>query len=199
MNQKLILYLSAFLILTSCAGKLGITKRRYTKGFYVSHTKDRQPTKATEQQKHAPANVNSVAKHEVFLEKSTEILNAPVTGDKLTAINERPGQNQMTAQKETVVASASAGNINGKTSVFKPLTIKTLHNKQLDMKASDSDIKFIVMVVLCFFVFINLIPVYLHDGKTITLNFWITLLLDLTIIGGIIFSLLVVLDIINLK
>ena len=39
---------------------------------------------------------------------------------------------------------------------------------------------------------------YLHDGKEITLNFWVDLLLYLTFIGWIIFGVLVVLDIVNL-
>ncbi|MBL7916998.1 MAG: YqaE/Pmp3 family membrane protein [Bacteroidia bacterium] len=55
----------------------------------------------------------------------------------------------------------------------------------------------IVLIILCFLWWLNLIAVYLHDGD-ITLNFWITLLLDLTFIGGVIFSLLVVLDVVNL-
>ena len=38
----------------------------------------------------------------------------------------------------------------------------------------------------------------LKDGKNITLNFWIDLLLHLTAIGEIIFALLVVLDVVNL-
>ncbi len=53
----------------------------------------------------------------------------------------------------------------------------------------------VLYVILCLFPLINLIPVYLHDGS-VTMNFWLTLILDLlTVIGGIIFSILVVLDV----
>jgi len=55
----------------------------------------------------------------------------------------------------------------------------------------------ILYIILCLFPFINLIPVYLHDGKSVTMNFWVTLILDLLILG-IIFALLVVLDVVNL-
>ena len=56
----------------------------------------------------------------------------------------------------------------------------------------------VLMIILCLFPFINLIPVYMHDGG-ITLNFWITLILDiLGALPGIIFSLLVVLDVVSL-
>lgn len=54
-----------------------------------------------------------------------------------------------------------------------------------------------LLVILCLFPLINLIPVYITDGG-ITLNFWVTLILNLTYIGAVIFSLLVVLGVISL-
>ena len=45
MKNKLLLYVTVVLILSSCAGKLGITKRRYTKGYFVSHQKGKHTTK----------------------------------------------------------------------------------------------------------------------------------------------------------
>lgn len=56
----------------------------------------------------------------------------------------------------------------------------------------------VLMVILCLFPLINLIPVYLHDG-TVTLNFWITLVLALLVIGSVIFSLLVIFGIVDLS
>lgn len=55
----------------------------------------------------------------------------------------------------------------------------------------------VVLVILCLFPLINLIPVYITDGG-ITLNFWVTLILNLTYIGAVIFSLLVVLGVVSL-
>jgi uncharacterized membrane protein YqaE (UPF0057 family) len=61
-----------------------------------------------------------------------------------------------------------------------------------------SDGNLILMVILCLFPFINLIAIYMHDSG-VTTNFWITLLLDvLFFLPGIIFALLVVLDVVNL-
>ncbi|MCB0410658.1 MAG: hypothetical protein KDD29_10595, partial [Flavobacteriales bacterium] len=61
------------------------------------------------------------------------------------------------------------------------------------------DTMLVLLVILCFFWMLGLISVYIHDGKKITLNFWITLILYLLgWIPGIIFSLLVVLDAVNL-
>jgi uncharacterized membrane protein YqaE (UPF0057 family) len=62
-----------------------------------------------------------------------------------------------------------------------------------------SDDEKILWIILCLFPFINLIPVYLHDGKKVTANFIVTLILDLLFfLPGIIFALLVVLDVVNL-
>lgn len=71
--------------------------------------------------------------------------------------------------------------------------------KIANQKSSGGDTYLIIEIILCFFPFINLIAMYLKDGKRITLNFWIDLLLDiLFILPGIIFALLVVLDVVNL-
>ncbi|PKR79632.1 hypothetical protein CW751_14165 [Brumimicrobium salinarum] len=55
----------------------------------------------------------------------------------------------------------------------------------------------LLLIILCLFPLINLIPVFITDGG-ITLNFWVTLILNLTLIGAVIFSLLVVLGIVSL-
>lgn len=65
-------------------------------------------------------------------------------------------------------------------------------------KKGGSDTNIIVLVILSLFPILCLIAVFLKDGKSITLNFWIDLLLHLTFIGEIIFALLVVLDVVNL-
>ncbi|HRG58082.1 MAG TPA: hypothetical protein PK323_03945 [Bacteroidia bacterium] len=56
----------------------------------------------------------------------------------------------------------------------------------------------ILLVILSLFPFIALIAMYLKDNKSITMNFWVDLLLHLTVIGYAIFAVLVVLDIISL-
>lgn len=56
----------------------------------------------------------------------------------------------------------------------------------------------VLMVILCLLPPLNLIPVYLHDGS-LTMNFWLTLILDvLFVLPGIIFSLLVIFDVVSL-
>jgi len=101
--------------------------------------------------------------------------------------------------KKNVTATASKKNIIV-AKIFKELKLTHLKNKLAkSKKAGDSDTNLIVLVILCLFPFINLIAIYLKDSKSITLNFWITLILDfLFFLPGIIFALLVVLDVVNL-
>ena len=101
--------------------------------------------------------------------------------------------------KKNVTATASKKNIIV-AKIFKALKLTHLKNKLAkSKKAGDSDTNLIVLVILCLFPFINLIAIYLKDSKSITLNFWITLILDfLFFLPGIIFALLVVLDVVNL-
>lgn len=61
------------------------------------------------------------------------------------------------------------------------------------------DTELLILVILSLFPFLALIAVFMKDGNNITTNFWIDLLLHFTVIGYIIFALLVVFDIINLS
>jgi len=54
-------------------------------------------------------------------------------------------------------------------------------------------------VILSLFPILALIAMYMKDGNSITLNFWVDLLLHLTIIGYLVFALLVVFDIVDLS
>lgn len=101
------------------------------------------------------------------------------------------------------VSSDLTASANTKTSFAPKAAIKPVADKKENtantQKKGSSDTNLIIMVILCLFPFINLIPVYLHDGKSLTLNFWVTLILDcLFFLPGIIFALLVVLDVFSL-
>ena len=112
-----------------------------------------------------------------------EVVSCPVSTKKHAA----------TTESKPLTASAKK-TITQVVKVIKPVGVSTA--SQPGKGSPDNNL--IILIILCFLWWLNLIAVYLHDGKKITLNFWITLLLDFTLIGGIIFSLLVVLDIINL-
>lgn len=87
-------------------------------------------------------------------------------------------------------------------SISHPAYVKKNHsnavasNHQKGKKGGDTEL--IVLVILSLFPILCLIAIYLKDGKNITLNFWIDLILHFTLFGEIIFALLVVLDVVNL-
>jgi hypothetical protein len=51
---------------------------------------------------------------------------------------------------------------------------------------------------MAFFPILCLIAVYLYDGQELTTNFWVDLILHLTIIGAMVFAVLVVLGLVSL-
>lgn len=190
------------LILSSCNGSYTIAKRKYNKGFYVNVNhgnktnavaKENSKTTKTMPKKEEVLVEKVVAKTiSKAPEKTTEVAyvnneNIPVKKDKKAIVSpEKPSQ--------TVLLASSEKNTNLNSSTFK---IKPINVNKKAVNAKKGDTNLILLIILCFLWWLNLIAVYLHDGD-ITLNFWITLILDLTFIGGVIFSLLVVLDVVNL-
>ena len=201
MKNKLLLYVTVVLILSSCAGKLGITKRRYTKGYFVSHQKGKHITKEESTAKNDGKKQLTPLKETIF---PTQTVSRTIKSESNFAIhneNLRMVTAKSTAKPKsntllTPVASASKMEIK-KDLVVKPIVLP-LEKAAGKTSASDDGVKLVIMVILCLFPFINLIPVYMHDGD-FTLNFLITLLLDFTLIGGVIFALLVVLDVVDLR
>ena len=200
MKNKLLLYVAAVFILSSCAGKLGITKRRYTKGYFVSHQSGKHSVKkdpiATPNKKDATTIDETISSFPLLADAVKPEINTaePVANKPASELNANmhPARHHHYAP---VVALATPEL--KKDRAFKPLVLPMAKAAQRK-RASDNGVKLVVMVILCLFPFINLIPVYIHDGD-FTLNFLVTLLLDFTLIGGIIFSLLVVLDVVDLK
>jgi len=204
--KKIILLLAIITIgLTSCNGKYTIAKRKYNKGYYVNRTNSKH------------TKTESIAKN-TTIDKN---LNETVAVEKITS---SPNQNQSSPEvastniiSKTIIEERHAST--KKNEVFDSNPVKSTassnHNLAISKKAfkeinvakkaskfekkGSSDSNLIVQIILALFPILCLIAVYLHDGKDITLNFWITLLLHLTLYGCCIFAVLVVLDIIDLK
>jgi len=202
MIRSITLALSAVILLSSCAGKFSLLKRKYTKGFYVSsskgrHTKNRNTDhekvalhqKAVKPLETSPlAEVVKVTPQEFAPLIKTQALNTP----KTAPVEVKTGKDLL-AQAASVPVTEP---ITHKAKSVKPLDLSKQH---IVLNSKDDDAMFIVLVILCFFWWLNLISVYIHDKHQVTTNFWVTLLLNLTFIGGIIFSLLVVLDVVDLN
>ena len=199
MKTKIILPLIAIIFLSSCADKFSLTKRKYTKGYYFASSKTNSSAK-------------NQSEHKNLLEKNLPAQNSnlviePISNNEIIATtNNSPIIVSNTLEKKTTLNSERSNitaSANSKTSFAPKAAIKPLLEKQIDKtntsKNGKSDETLIIMVILCLFPFINLIPVYLHDGKSLTLNFWVTLILDcLFFLPGIIFALLVVLDVFSI-
>lgn len=203
--KKLLLLLTVIGIgLTSCNGKYTVAKRKYNKGFYVSrsHSNTTKPSVAINDSRLNSKTADVVVK-EVINPITTEIqtpnhsitnLEQPVLSKPLiNKVNEATFATKNTKVHEM---TSSTKEVKAISPSIKPISISKniLHSSK-----KDSDTNLILLIILCFLWWLNLIAVYIHDGKDITLNFWITLLLDFTFIGGVIFSLLVVLDIVDLR
>lgn len=201
MKKSILLFLSFLVVLTSCnTGKNALVmKRKYTKGYYVETKSKKHNVKKSEE-------LAKVEKSEVIKAKpvSTELVNTNATEKEpvLTASNskeEGTSTKSVTkanvAEKEfkTAVVSKTLYNVFAKNSLLVSSAAKA---KSASGKGSDTDL--IIQIILALFPFICLIAIYLHDGKQITMNFWVTLILHLTFVLWLVFALLVVLDVINL-
>lgn len=201
MKQLLLILAIAGMALSSCTGKYTIAKRKYTKGFYVSRSAGNKTTT------HEIADVKKSNTSEIV---STEIVTNTKTADLAPALKEVSHDQNKSTMEQTLpnktvhfnnaisksLYASSNSEVVKQQITFKKLEISANSSKQSSKKSSDTDL--IIQVILALFPILCLIAVYLHDGKSITLNFWIDLLLHLTVIGEIIFALLVVLDVVNL-
>jgi|JI7StandDraft_1071085.scaffolds.fasta_scaffold13718_6 hypothetical protein len=204
MKNKLLLSLATLLFMASCSTKIELVKRKYGKGYYVAVTKKAPAVKP---------NDSKVA----LAKKQVETPSVPVA--TIPAPNEvptlsEPQKVQNTFQQEV---KTEAKETSGKVTELNQNLVKTGNKEVLEKgfsfktikaikaaksvlksgKAAADDTNTILLVILCILWWLNLVAVYLHDGRKFTKNFWITLVLDFTVIGGIVFSILVILDIIN--
>ena len=120
---------------------------------------------------------------------------APVSIAKNNSVAGRTAAALANAKKETnVVISESEQKENAKRQK-KAEKREAKFAKKLN-RGTDSQLIF--LVILSLFPIFALLAMYIKDGHQVTLNFWVDLLLHLTVIGYIIFALLVVFDIVNL-
>jgi hypothetical protein len=197
MIKKIIFPILAILILGSCSSKFGVMKRRYNKGYYIAHHSKPDKIEKTDvlvsnEKKEIPAKV-LVRKDEFVQQKDAPVIvSSKNTSPQILSAVKKPVSGTSLASKKLQV-SADPGYT--ETKEYKPAPI----NVKSARKGEKSDSDLIVQIILALFPFICLIAVFLSDGKAITINFWIDLILHLTFIGEIIFAILVVLDVVDLR
>lgn len=188
---------------TSTKESLAI-KRKYNKGYYIAsnHKAKKQTSAVAAEKTSIPKAEDEISKTETL---ATEIKLSPVSETLIENTVQEQSAKAAVAEgkKPLLVHNTKKMNLDNATvstvnhiakQVYKEINIE----KKTTSKGGGSDTNQILLIVFCFFPILSLVAMYLHDGKSITLNFWVDLLLYLTFIGYIIFALLVVLDIVNL-
>lgn len=195
--MKKILYLLALIVVFgSCSSEYSIVKRKYSNGYYISkseHVEKKGQSIAIIKNKDLATNETEETNTEL-----TSIENKSYESPVASSINPQQPKNTNAKTKE----NKPSVNTKIKTKVANAVA-KRLQKNLNDISKSNTagekraDANTVLLVILCLLWWLNLIAVYIHDGG-ITMNFWITLLLNFTFIGGVIFSILVVLDIVDL-
>lgn len=197
MKNKIILPLLAIIFLSSCANKFSLTKRKYTKGYYFASSGSKTSNTKENENKNLVVKNLPVKKHAVSIpETGNESIKETDVATFYKPQASKAKNNLMHKQShQPVTASAEPKKDIAAKSGIKPVSEKKpFANKT---KGSDADTHLIILVILSLFPILALIAIYLHDGKSITLNFWIDLILHFVFLYWL-FALLVVLDVINL-
>ncbi|MDZ4664336.1 MAG: hypothetical protein SGJ15_05620 [Bacteroidota bacterium] len=183
------------IVFSSCNGKYTIAKRKYNKGFYVSKSGSTSTKPAISHAKAAKITAPEEKIETVVIAKAEEktIAIAPLKIVAQPAVHHKTPSISNSSQGSAIASTSKSTYAN--TKEIKPIKVDHANVNSAQERKGDSNL--IVMIILALFPILCLIAVYMHDSG-ITLNFWIDLLLHLTIIGEIIFALLVVLDIIDL-
>jgi hypothetical protein len=194
--KKIIVYASSLLLifLASCSTSGIVMKRKYNKGYYVDFASNSNHKKVIDKTKD-PVNDLSFKKIMAQSEPKSSAIQESIS-KALTQNIQIKKSNVSLNKNKPVESNRTLRNLK----ILKPLVKKVISKKEskLVLKKDGGDIS-IVEVILSLFPILCLIAIYLHDGKKITMNFWVDLLLHLTFIGEIIYALLVVLNIFSLS
>lgn len=189
------------LMFASCSLNNAFLKRKYTKGIYMesiaksktNERKDVQHSKIT-----ANTYVSDVQQEKILSESQNT--NSFTVNSKLSASVEKSKETKANSKlyhsKNTKTEAQHQNNLS--LNDFNPVFNLTPLIKTQKQSANPSDEDRIIWLILALFPFLCLIGIYLHDGKKVTMNFILDLILHITFIGEIIFAILVVLDVINL-
>jgi hypothetical protein len=189
--KKIIAFITVVtIVLSSCSSLKNtvVLKRKYNKGFYVAHQNSKHKVSLTQNENQS-------------VQKSERLESLNVSNNLVNEINDlKPmSMNQVVELKHNTILSDPKIALTSKSNmVFKPNYKPLVLAKKAQAKPT-FDTELLILVILSLFPFLALIAVFMKDGNNITTNFWVDLVLHFTVIGYIIFALLVVFDIINLS
>jgi hypothetical protein len=184
----------------SCSVKRGtMLKKRYSSGYTLMTAKKISGPEEANRIKSVPQQYGEPTETEVTV-PATALAASDISAEMMLPLANRNKQNLLSFSVKT--SHIKNTDKNHFSSISHPAYVKKNHSNavasthQKGKKGDDTEL--IVLVILSLFPILCLIAIYLKDGKNITLNFWIDLILHITLFGAIIFALLVVLDVVNL-
>jgi hypothetical protein len=199
--------LVAIVSMYSCgtSSDFSIFQRKYNPGYNFSLGKKTNAvlgnkavsnTKVELAEEETPVMITPVA--ESLITESNDAVAATNNSENNTLINEVVSKEI----QQQVVASSEKMSTPTKHSLVQKLAIKkaekTIAKFEKKVLTEEISNETILLIILSLFPLLALIAMYLKDGKRITTNFWVDLILHLTVVGYAVFAVLVVLDVINL-
>ena len=199
--KKLSIFTIAILLLSSC-GSISISQKRYSNGlnidWFAGKDKKAESPKVAKKSKkiNQVAVLESIANEDVKTQ-SNEFVSAELPTESVEIDLSQSNTKGQVKQHRSKV-KVSANQTLEKVGVSKLSAIKSLNKIKKSGIAKTDDNVNILYLIMAFFPILCLIAVYLYDGQELTTNFWVDLILHLTIIGAMVFAVLVVLGIVSL-
>jgi hypothetical protein len=200
MYLKKFTFLTLLVFLFSCSKHPLFLKKRYSSGYRLLTGKSELKNKkcTVEDKKHEEITITDIKKVNISSDNN-------LTADINNKVDENPSipfsvRNQCLTYSRSLIETESLNNAASHSAYKSPSYSYKIFNKtfyQNQNKKNDSDTELIILVILSLFPILSLIAVYLKDGKKVTVNFWITLILHFLFFYWL-FALLRVLDVINL-
>lgn len=207
MIKKIIIPVVAMILLSSCANKYSLIKRKYGKGYYVSVTKNNTDLNQnkmssntlvkTKINKNVEESVSKSDNETIVSSQNNNSLNSKIKNENMSVLTHQKSSNSVNTSIVNRITASAVKHLTKSSASIKPIVLsdtKSLKNNA--NKGGNADTNTILLVILSLFPILALIAIYLKDGKKITLNFWIDLLLHFLVLYWL-FAILVVLDIIN--
>lgn len=199
--KKLSIFTIAILLLSSC-GSISISQKRYSNGlnidWFAGKDKKAESPKVAKKTKkiNQVAVLETIANEEVQTQSNEFVSAALPTESVEIDLSQSNTKGQVKQHRSKV--KVSANKTQEKVGVSKLSAIKSLNKIKKSGIAKTDDNVNVLYLIMAFFPILCLIAVYLYDGQELTTNFWVDLILHLTIIGAMVFAVLVVLGIVSL-
>lgn len=199
--KKLSIFTIAILLLSSC-GSISISQKRYSNGlnidWFAGKDKKAESHKVAKKTKknNQVAVLETIANEEVQTQSNQFVSAALPTESVEIDLSQSNTKGQVKQHRSKV--KVSANKTQEKVGVSKLSVIKSLNKIKKSGIAKTDDNVNVLYLIMAFFPILCLIAVYLYDGQELTTNFWVDLILHLTIIGAMVFAVLVVLGIVSL-